>query len=612
MRLRCKYRRLLGALLGLLTLLWGLGVASAAPKVGRDRLELAASARPRLRSLHLVEHGFQAGFSDLAEKLRQDLHAVERGKAQSDALLRTLRTKLARWKDGVITHERIELVMKRVLRRASRNGKLDVERLGLELGPRAHALALDLEHRGLELKFGERNMRLTGDNGFDKIGRAKFAVGDETMEALAALAHRAEKTKPLAGYRVIGVQHLLGDTEKLVDALQMAGVEYKDMTMTGKVYSTHLLVGASLRQKGVRVPPLLSSNGTGGLRPEDVKAHLLKSVRADLEAVRNDPGAKLLLIDDGGVLIRLVHEEYPDLVGRVRAVEQTTRGIVELEGMKLKFPVVNVARSDAKLTYETPSIGRAVGRVMATRLRLVTGQVGLKPKELLLVGYGAVNTHTAKYLAEDGRKAGYKVKIYDKSPEARARAKADGFEVYETLEEGLPNAEVLLSATGRTGLSLEQAHLLPDNAIVASAGSLTHEIDRRLLSQHESPDLHQPMKEDAHYEDRFAGKKVRLAGRNAELLDRVALMPSGKRLMVLGGGYPINFLFDPKFGAGSSVMPASHAQLTVGLLFLAALQAVNTHEPGLPSLDEAAQKELIAGVQAQLARTGESLLTPTF
>jgi len=64
-----------------------------------------------------------------------------------------------------------------------------------------------------------------------------------------------------------------------------------------------------------------------------------------------------VIIDDGGDLVNLIHNEYPELIPEVLGgCEETTTGIIRLKAMDkdhaLKFPMVLVNDADCKHLFD--------------------------------------------------------------------------------------------------------------------------------------------------------------------------------------------------------------------------------------------------------------------
>ncbi len=75
--------------------------------------------------------------------------------------------------------------------------------------------------------------------------------------------------------------------------------------------------------------------------------------------LKNNQFKKIIILDDGGELI----PEVDSVLGkenRAIGIEQTSSGYHKLKNKILNLPIINVARSPAKLNYESPIIASLV------------------------------------------------------------------------------------------------------------------------------------------------------------------------------------------------------------------------------------------------------------
>jgi S-adenosylhomocysteine hydrolase len=407
------------------------------------------------------------------------------------------------------------------------------------------------------------------------------------MGAFDHIARVAGRRRPLAGMKLLGIQHLVPDTGVLLAALVDAGIARRAMKVAGKPHSEDWLTMVDLDGRGYdTLAAVWRHEETEGQRP-DLEANL----RRRLEAI--GPGERYLLLDDGGELIAIANqlvERRPELADRIVAVEQTRKGSRRLQKLTLRFPVIDVAQATAKLEYESPIIGHSIGLAVDEELDLLR-EGGHDPgTRILILGYGKVGRATATYF----RARGYEVEAYDRdgaSARVARRAARDGVRLHATLEEALARGQIVISATGETPIEEHNVHLLPDGAVLfnaASPGELApalRDLDAR------SPDT--PFGAGAF----DFGLTDALTHR-----DRVLATANGHVLLVADGEV-VNF---------QAPKPARYIQLTTGLLYLGAIQAARTHTPGLHALADRPQRRLVRAIERQLARTGESLLRPRF
>jgi S-adenosylhomocysteine hydrolase len=483
----------------------------------------------------------------------------------------------------------------------------------------------------LDRKLAERSQRR---DPAARIG-AHLGTGGVASPKIAALdalvdLHRA--AQPLKDAKVLVLQHLYASTQSILDAAVACGARPADITVMGKPYSGSMQVAASMVEKGFQlvVPSLHQSEFS------DHEGHMDAIVLEQVTRLLKEsaPGQKLLVLDDGGHVAKVVHERFPDDAHRFRFVEQTQRGATVVKDVAahvaggLKAPVVNVAESRAKKDHESPSIGYSVWKETRAILDKLEVQGASVPKSATVLGFGAVGTQ----VAEELKAAGYDVHVYDPSPERMAQATALGFMVHDDKRAALGHGNVLVSATGRTAVSLDDIRHLPKQAVLVNAASANNELNatnlltlqllsanalmgtvrigpkgvevpRALISQADTAHLD----ENGHLWDSFAGKSVDL-GRDdsATQRDRVVKTREGQDLYVAHAGFVVNLTDD------NDPIPPRYIGLTRSLLFAALLQANGETRTGLVELDDGVQQTVIDATVAELKKTGESLASPRF
>src|SRR5438067_1986466 len=88
--------------------------------------------------------------------------------------------------------------------------------------------------------------------------------GRETMSFLDAFSslplldyldqqYQISIRKPFSGYTALVVQHLLGSTVPLLQAIESGGINKRDIYVVGKAYSSHHLVISHLGDLGYKV-----------------------------------------------------------------------------------------------------------------------------------------------------------------------------------------------------------------------------------------------------------------------------------------------------------------------------------------------------------------------
>lgn len=495
---------------------------------------------------------------------------------------------------------------------AGPGGALDRAALRAALGPEA-ALFVD------RLAAADGSVPALADRlVFDRLDpeTAKVAIGSSSiappkMAALdwvkAAIAEPGE----LEGLSFYGLQHLFLSSASLFQAIEDLGVKPKDMVLQGKIYSTNHGTAAWLEQRGAKVADTSRTLPPGRL---DFEAEMKDSILHDLSGIvatlprppEPNPDPRVLLIDDGGKAIALLHEHFPEYAPYFVCVEQTRRGARAVKALpELRCPVVNVAESWAKLTAESPMIGHSVvlevGRKL-TELEAAGVELGSSAGVL---GYGAVGAAVTDALLERG----FTVHVHDPDQERRAAALADAVGrpgrvvVHESIETALPESRTLVSCVGQRTLWPEHHHLLPDGAVLVNAASSDDELGPEDLRPFASGNVARDG--EGRIFARFQGKVVCLGhGEALAHSSTVTRLPNGRDLLLANNGYVVNMTGE------RDPIPPRYIQLTRALLLLGAIAARRTKAPGLHEVPKDWQEKLVRVVKDDLHKTGESLERP--
>ncbi len=525
------------------------------------------------------------------------LEPVDMGPLPKDPFLRAVATQIARRMEptvhaGVVAGAVSDLLV-------VKDGVVDRAAVVRQYGPRAGALLDALERAeprpGAALTdrriatFAGRALRAS----LSRLQRPSAPV----MRSFEALVAARAPRRPLEGFRVIGVQHLLGSTGGLARALAASGIAPEAISFMGKGYSQHPAVVDELTAEGFRISSVPFMNLSDG-RAAMITDPMLEGYLAH-ELSLAGPDAKFLVIDDGGRLIKLIHERHPELASRCVGVEQTRKGIFELERVALKMPVINVAESWAKLKLESPMIGRSVAISIDRKVGALAAAGADPGRDVVLLGYGAVGREVAATL----RARGYRVSVFDPKPDAQARAARDGLRRHATLDAALAEGHLVVSATGTTTIGPHNVDRLPDGAVLINTASGDSEIAPELMAYRSgSGTFH-----GSELRGRFRGVDLALGHTtDPARMDELLRTPGGRDVLVVGGGNVINFTgeVDP--------IPPRYIQLTRGLLYLGAIEAARATRPGLRALSVAPQRRFAAAVESELREGGGSLSHPDF
>ena len=293
-------------------------------------------------------------------------------------------------------------------------------------------------------------------------GRNKIAWVEQYMPILNEIKEDFEKNQYFKGIRVTMCIHLEAKTAYLATVLKAGGAE---VTATGcNPLSTQDDVCEALREYGITV------NAKHGVSMEEYFEDLRKSLQ-------NKPH---LVIDDGGDLTAIIHDEMPELCETLYgATEETTTGVMrhrarEKEG-KLKFPIVSVNDAYCKYLFDNRyGTGQSVwDGINRTTNLIVAG------KNVVIAGYG----WCGKGAAMRAKGMGAKVIITEVNPIKAIEAFMDGFTVM-TMEEASKFGDVFVTLTGCRDV-ITKKHLLnmKSGVLLANAGHFDVEINKNDLDE---------------------------------------------------------------------------------------------------------------------------------
>jgi adenosylhomocysteinase len=185
-----------------------------------------------------------------------------------------------------------------------------------------------------------------------------------------------------------------------------------------------------------------------------------------------------MILDDGGDLTAVIHNQYPELLPDIRGVsEETTTGVQRLYEMAakgtLKIPAMNVNDSVTKTKFDN---------LYGCRESLVDGikratDIALSGKLAVVCGYGDVGKGSAESL----RSQGCRVVVTEIDPICALQAAMQGYQV-ATLEEVVNKADIFVTATGNKDIiTLDHMKAMKDCAIVCNIGHFDCEIQVEAL-----------------------------------------------------------------------------------------------------------------------------------
>ncbi|MDD5952137.1 MAG: adenosylhomocysteinase [Oscillospiraceae bacterium] len=293
-------------------------------------------------------------------------------------------------------------------------------------------------------------------------GQRKIEWVKQNMDLLRNLEEEFSAEQPFRGLKIALSIHLEAKTAYLCKVLAAGGAE---MYITGSnPLSTQDDVAASLVHDGLNVYAWYNATD------EEYKAH----IRQVIEAGPN------LIIDDGGDLVNLIHNEYPEKIPDViGGCEETTTGILRLIAMdkagELKFPMMLVNDADCKHLFDNRyGTGQSVwDGINRTTNLIVAG------KNVVVAGYG----WCGKGVAMRAKGLGASVIITEIDPIKAMEAVMDGFKVMP-MEEAAKIGDFFITVTGCRDVITENAfRVMKDGAIMCNAGHFDVEVDVKTLQK---------------------------------------------------------------------------------------------------------------------------------
>ena len=287
-------------------------------------------------------------------------------------------------------------------------------------------------------------------------GERKIEWVRQNMPILRSIEEEYSSSKPFKNIRIALSIHLEAKTAYLCRVLASLGAE---MYVTGSnPLSTQDDVAAALVRAGLNVFAWY------GASKEEYTDHL----RCVISAAPN------IIIDDGGDLVNLIHNEYPELIDNViGGCEETTTGIIRLVSMhrerKLRFPMIAVNNADCKHLFDNRyGTGQSVwDGINRTTNLIVAG------KTVVVAGYG----WCGKGVSMRAKGFGAKVIVTEIDPVKAMEAVMDGFEVMP-MTEAAKHGDFFVTVTGcKDVITRDAFRNMKNGAVLCNAGHFNVEIN---------------------------------------------------------------------------------------------------------------------------------------
>lgn len=295
-------------------------------------------------------------------------------------------------------------------------------------------------------------------------GRKEITLAENEMPGLMSLRREFGGSKPLTGARIVGCLHMTIETAVLIETLIHLGATIRWSSCN--IFSTSDQAAAAIAAAGI---PVFAWKGE---TEEEYDWCIRQTIVGKTDWVPN------MILDDGGDLTKMIHEEYAEILAGIKGVsEETTTGVARLYQMakegRLKVPAINVNDAVTKSKFDNlygckESVIDGVKRAT---------DVMIAGKRVVICGYGNVG----KGCAEAFKSQGARVTVTEIDPICALQAAMAGFDVLP-IEEVVSSADIFITTTGNVDvITIEHMRAMKDCAIVGNIGHFDNEIQVEAL-----------------------------------------------------------------------------------------------------------------------------------
>ena len=318
-------------------------------------------------------------------------------------------------------------------------------------------------------------------------GRKEIAIAETEMPGLMALRDEFGAAQPLTDARIVGCLHMTIQTAVLIETLTALGATVRWSSCN--IFSTQDHAAAAIAATDV---PVFAWKG---LTEEEFVWCIEQTVEGP------DGWKPNLILDDGGDLTKLIHDDHNELLDDIRGLsEETTTGVHRLYEMSrngsLRVPAINVNDSVTKSKFDN---------LYGCRESLVDGikratDVMVAGKVAVVCGFGDVGKGSAASL----RSQGARVLVTEIDPICALQASMEGYEVV-TMEQAASIGQIFVTCTGNIDIiTLDHMREMPDRAIVCNIGHFDSEIQIGALRNYKWEEI-KPQVDEVEFPD---GKKL--------------------------------------------------------------------------------------------------------
>jgi adenosylhomocysteinase len=290
-------------------------------------------------------------------------------------------------------------------------------------------------------------------------GAKEIKIAESEMPGLMALREEYAGQNPLAGARIAGCLHMTIQTAVLIETLIDLGAEVRWSSCN--IFSTQDQAAAAIAAQGI---PVFAWKG-------ETNEEAIWCIEQTIFGPDN--WRPNLILDDGGDLTQIMHDDYPELLADVKGLsEETTTGVHRLyEMMKdgsLKVPAINVNDSVTKSKFDN---------LYGCRESLLDGikratDVMIAGKICVVLGYGDVGKGCAQAFKGMGAICAL-------------QAAMEGYRVVN-MDDAASYGDIFVTTTGNVDV-INHDHMLAmkNESIVCNIGHFDSEIAVASLQQYQ-------------------------------------------------------------------------------------------------------------------------------
>jgi adenosylhomocysteinase len=290
-------------------------------------------------------------------------------------------------------------------------------------------------------------------------GRKEITLAENEMPGLMSLREEYKNQKPLKGAKIVGCLHMTIETAVLIETLIDLGAEVRWSSCN--IFSTVDQAAAAIAAAEI---PVFAWKG-------ETEEEYDWCIRQTI--IGNPNWKPNMILDDGGDLTKMIHEEYPEILINIKGLsEETTTGVARLYQMekegKLKVPTINVNDAVTKSKFDN---------LYGCKESVIDGikratDIMIAGKMVVVCGFGNVG----KGCAEAFKSQGARVVVTEIDPICALQAAMAGYQIL-TIEDVVKEADIFITTTGNVDvITIEHMREMKDCAIVGNIGHFDNEI----------------------------------------------------------------------------------------------------------------------------------------